>query len=84
MTENRHIWGAWARALHRWGLNDLAAWLLETSAPLHLLGAQLVYTGQPLMGVFWPQDQSQALAEALETPDLTNELVRVLKEVPAT
>ena len=84
MTEKRHIWGKWARALHHWGLNGFAAWVLETTAPLHVIGAQFVYVGQPLMGVFWPQDQTQALAEVLEQPDQVREFVRVLQEVPAT
>ena len=49
MDANHHIWRVWANQLHMWGVNDLVATLLEALGPLTILGAQLVYIGQPLL-----------------------------------
>jgi hypothetical protein len=47
----RTYWSQWADFLRKWGLDGLAAWLLEAGAPLAPVGAQLLYAGQPLFGV---------------------------------
>lgn len=80
MNEEHHIWRVWARRLHDWGLKSAAAWLLEATAPVHLLGAQLVYLGQPLLGTFWSDDQARSLAEVLEQPEAARAFVRFLRE----
>jgi hypothetical protein len=50
------------------GLDGFAAWLLEAAGPLHILGAQLLYIGQPFAS---PQasDGIRALANLLEQED---------------
>jgi len=80
MTEKRHIWGLWARALHRWGLEPLAAGLLEATKPLHLVGAQLLYAGQPVLGVFLDDSHTEHLARTLEEPEETAAFVAFLRE----
>jgi hypothetical protein len=78
MPPKHHIWGVWARALHKWGLKPFAAWLLETTAPFHVVGAQLVYVGQPVLGLIWPADQTATLAHVLERPEETAAFVEFL------
>ncbi|HUF39037.1 MAG TPA: hypothetical protein VMN57_10980 [Anaerolineales bacterium] len=83
MFPKRHIWDVWARVLHKWGLSGFAGWLIETTAPLHVLGAQLVYVGQPVLGLFWSAEQTGSLAEVLERPEETEAFIRLLREEPA-
>ena len=80
MTEDRQVWRVWARTLQAWGLKSFAAWLLEATRPLHVVGAQLVYVGQPLLGVFFSHDHVRSLAEILEQPEETKALVLYLQE----
>lgn len=49
MQADRTYWPVWVRFLHRWGMGEPFATLLETTGPLKLLFAQLVYLGQPLL-----------------------------------
>jgi len=48
VKQNSQIWQIWAENLNRWGVKDLTATILEALGPLSLLGAQIVYVGQPL------------------------------------
>ena len=80
MMEKHHIWGVWARTLHEWGLESAAAWLLESTRPLHVIGAQLVHIGQPLLSAFIPESHSATLAEILEEPGASTAFVRMLRE----
>lgn len=82
MIEERHIWRIWSRVLHRWGLHSFAAWLLEATAPVHILGAQAVYISQPLLSLFIPQEHSHSLARLLEQPDQARQLALFLQEGP--
>jgi hypothetical protein len=66
MDANHHIWRDWAGMLHRWGLNLLVAGFIESAGPLTLLGAQLVYLGQPVLNGLVPAERLQALAELFE------------------
>ena len=80
--ENQHIWRDWAARLHRWGLGDGMAALLEAAGPLTLLAAQAVYLGQPLIGGWLPGSRLQALAGILEDPAQTRGFVTLLREAP--
>lgn len=82
MIEERHIWRVWSRALHRWGLNTFAARMIEATSPLHILGAQLVYVGQPLLSLFVPQEHTRTLARTLEAPAEASAFARFLEEDP--
>ena len=66
MDENRL--DAWARRLRAWGLNGLAAALLEPAGPAAFLGAQALYFASPALTPFAPEDEVTALAHWLEDP----------------
>jgi hypothetical protein len=66
MQTQRRIWTHWADSLKKWGMEGFAAWALEAGAPLGLLGAELIYVGQPLFSPFIPFEQTSALADLLE------------------
>ncbi|HWQ04431.1 MAG TPA: hypothetical protein VN452_03665 [Longilinea sp.] len=64
MQADRTYWSAWVRILHRWGIGEPFATLLETTGPLKILFAQLVYLGQPLLS--GGSQKWQAFASLLE------------------
>jgi hypothetical protein len=70
----------WASRLQQWRMHQFAAALLEASGPLRLVGAQLVYLGQPVLGGFVARDQLTMLAEMLEEPSQTKTFIRYLRE----
>jgi hypothetical protein len=80
VKNNRHIWQKWADNLHRWGVQDLVATLLEATGPLNLLGAQVVYLGQPLFNQVLPEDHLDALASVLEDPEETQAFTTLLRQ----
>jgi hypothetical protein len=80
MHDSKHIWQDWARILQRWGLQDIVASLLEAFGPLNLLGAQVVYLGQPLLGHLAPIDHLEALAHMLEDRADTQAFISILRE----
>lgn len=81
MNSDQHIWHNWADTLHRWGLNDLAATFLDASGPLNLLGAQLVYLGQPILNQIVTDGQLHALANVLEDPKQTQAFSAYLRGI---
>ena len=82
MVSNNHIWRIWARNLHRWGLQDITATFLDTAGPLAILGAQLVYLGQPLLNGWTSSDNLQAMAQMLEDTEQRQAFVSLLREGP--
>ena len=80
MVKDQHIWQNWADRLHRWGMQDLVAALLEATGPLNLLGAQVVYLGQPLLNQFLPDNHLDALANLLENPKETQAFTNFLRQ----
>jgi hypothetical protein len=58
----------WGARLRGWGLEGLAAALLEAATPLSPLGAQLLYVAQPALGLFLPSERVGQLARSLEDP----------------
>ncbi|MBN1669265.1 MAG: hypothetical protein JW862_19385 [Anaerolineales bacterium] len=80
MEAHRHIWQAWERALDRWGIKELVATLLEAIGPLNLLGAQVVYLGQPFLNRVLPAGYLDVLAGVLEDPEITQDFTRFLRE----
>ncbi|MBN2146575.1 MAG: hypothetical protein JW726_04265 [Anaerolineales bacterium] len=80
MAENPHIWHVWAKNLHRWGMEDGAATLLDAAGPLTMLLAQFVYVGQPLLGRLVSPESIEALADMLEEPTQTKAFVETLRE----
>lgn len=71
----------WVETAKANGWGDLLAVLLDALAPLGVLGAQVLYVGQPVLSVFVNRDALTALAGALEDPDELDALRRQLEDV---
>jgi hypothetical protein len=80
MDTNHHIWREWADTLHRWGLQNLVASFLEAAGPLTLIGAQVVYVGQPILNELFPAGRLEALASMLEDDRQRQEFLFYLRE----
>ena len=80
MNSNRNIWRDWANGLHRWGLANLVASLLEGFGPLAILGAQVVYLIKPMFNGLLPGDHLQALSDLLEDSDQAARFAVFLRE----
>ena len=80
MIANHHIWRVWAYTLHRWGLEDLVATLLEASGSMAMLGAQVVYLGQPLLYSVLPAGHLEALVGLLEDRQQAVDFVTFLRK----
>jgi hypothetical protein len=79
MHTQRTIWTQWADSLKKWGMEGFAAWALEAGAPLGVLGAQLIYVGQPLLSPFLPFEQTNALAGLLEDREEARAFINFMK-----
>jgi hypothetical protein len=84
MNFDRQIWDQWAESLHRWGIRGFTASLLEAVGPLTILGAQMVYILQPLVGRGPGAESLLSLASMLEQPDQVRDFVKVLREEPTS
>jgi hypothetical protein len=80
MTEDQRIWQVWADMLHRWGVKELAAQLLDSFGPLTILGAQVLYLCQPLLSPGGPEEHIKSLASMLEDSTKKQAFVSLLKE----
>jgi hypothetical protein len=58
--------------------------LLDAAGPFTLLGAQIVYIGQPALKQLFPEQHIMALAELLEDKTYTREFVSMLREVASS
>jgi hypothetical protein len=81
MESSRAYWPAWVDSLRKQGLADLAAWFLEMTGPLNILGAQVLYLSQPLFPSA-SADGLQALAHLLEQDDEAKAFGALLKGKP--
>ncbi len=63
---SRSAWPVWAGFLRRYGLGNLALFLLESAGPLRIIGAQALYLGSPFLRPALEDGQRDALAELLE------------------
>lgn len=84
MNADRQVWRVWAEILHRWGVQDITASLLEGLGPLTVLGAQILYFVQPLLAQTAPQEQMQELAGMLENTQETQAFILFLREANHT
>jgi len=73
--QSRTNWSQWAESLRRFKLDGLASWLLEAGSPLTLLGAQMLYIGQPFVG----GKQIEAIAHMLEEDEETQAFAHYLR-----
>lgn len=79
MAGNPNIWKCWAETLHRWGVRETVATLLEAIGPLNIIGAQVVYLGQPLLNMILPEDHVSAFANLLDDPEETHAFAQFLR-----
>jgi hypothetical protein len=84
MTEPNTRWLAWARFLHRWGMEDLAAALLEASGPLNVVTAQMFYIGQPFLSGLFPAGDWPEVARLLESPQDSRHFAAFLRQEDGT
>jgi len=82
MDENQPLWASWSRVLHRWGVSNSVAAVLEGAGSLSLLAAQIVYLSQPLLSGAVSAHSFQALAQVLENPAQKQAFVSFLREAP--
>ena len=80
MDKNHHIWRIWVKTLHRWGVEDLVASILEAAGPLTIIGAQLIYIGQPILNGVVPDGHLAALTGTLEDDEQRDAFVIYLRE----
>lgn len=76
MESPRAHWPEWVGFLRQRGLQGLAVWLLEASGPLALIGAQVLYMGQP----FIRNSHIDALAHLLEDHDEAQAFAAFIRE----
>jgi hypothetical protein len=80
MQAPRAFWKQWSVTLHRLGLEPFAAIALEAGRPFGLLGAQLLYMGQPFLRPAWTDEQIESLASMLEDQNETQAFAAFLRE----
>jgi hypothetical protein len=80
VENHSQIWKTWAATLNHWGLKSLAATILEALGPLNLLGAQVVYLGQPFLNTFLSNNHLNAFANLLEDPEATQAFISTLRK----
>lgn len=73
--QSKMVWSQWAQTLQRHQLDGLVAWLLESGAPLTLLGAQLMHLAQP----FISGTHTQLIASMLEDEEQTAGFLQALR-----
>jgi hypothetical protein len=84
MPMQRDYWPEWAHFLKNRGLENMTAWLLEAGSPLALIGAQLIYVGQPLINPIVPLEHTKALAQMLEDKEESLAFLAYLKNGAAS
>lgn len=80
MVDNQHIWQKWIDTLHKWGIDEAVATLLEATGPLNAISAQTVYLGQPFLNVFLPENYVDAFADLLDNPMRTRAFIEMLRK----
>ena len=80
MQKGDSFWSEWAQILHRWGLREITAELLEASMPVHILLAQFVYAGRPVLQQVFDEEHYEALASLLEDQNATRSFAAYLRE----
>jgi len=79
-SEMRSSWPVWVGFLRQHGLVGFAAWFLEATGPLTILGAQALHFGEPFLRPAIPGGQIQELAHLLEESDEGQAFISYLRE----
>ncbi len=74
------MWPIWAQYLQRWGLAGIAAYFLEAAGPLTILGAQVLYLGQPFFNLAMPSKHLEALVQLFEDKNEAQTFAAFLRE----
>jgi hypothetical protein len=80
MSENQQNWMVWSRTLHRWGVENGVASLLEIAGSLSVLLAQILYISQPVLSGAVSSRSLQAVAQVLEDPEDRRQFIALLRE----
>jgi hypothetical protein len=78
--EYSQVMQRWAARLQQWRMHQIAAALLEAGGPLKIVGAQLVFIGQPLFSGLLSGERLDLLAGILEEPEKTEAFVDFLRK----
>lgn len=80
IAERRSVWSGWAEILHRHGLENLTAFVLEAAGPFAVLGAQVLHFSDPLLRPALTDVQRKALTDLLEDRDEALAFAAFLRE----
>ncbi len=68
ITEQQPTPPEWVTQIQSRGLGDALGLALDVLEPLGVLGAQLIWVAQPVLGVWFNRDTVHSIAQILETP----------------
>jgi len=80
MENDQIYWNGWIHAIQRWNLGGIVAFFLQSTGPLSVVMAQLVYMGQPLFATSPGDARWSALGRLLESQSSRNQFVSCLHE----
>lgn len=80
MGKEPEIWKAWLSFLRRWGMQEIAAFLLEATGPLNLLSAQIVHITHPFLSLLASNDHLDALTEMFENQSKQKAFLSYLRQ----
>lgn len=80
MENDQTYWNGWIRAIQQRNLGGMAAFFLQSTGPLAVVMAQLVYMGQPLFATPSGDARWKALGRLLENQNSRNQFVMCLQE----
>lgn len=80
MQADRSLWPNWAGFLQRWGVDEIAAYLLDAGGPLMVLASQALYFGQPFLRQSMPEGHLQALVNLLDDQEEAQNFAAFLRE----
>ena len=69
----------WVQQIQARGLGDALGIALDVLEPLGILGAQLIWVAQPVLGVWFNRDTVREIAQMLETPEEVEQIRRFLE-----
>lgn len=70
----------WVKQLQARGLGDALGLALDVLEPLGVLGAQLIWVAQPVLGVWFNRDTVRNIAQTLETPGEVEQIRHFLEQ----
>jgi len=80
VNTDQQIWHVWAGNLQRWGLKGWATTVIETTGPLNVVGAQILYLIQPWIRHSNINEHLEAFIRILEDKGHAREFLDYLEE----